>query len=392
MQPSAKRRRQTEEVMPASSSLSPTLTTASNSVCMVSTPITIQTNPSRNALTSFSVSSTDSPQWSHLFLPSLLRHCVLNQRLQTIRTLRGVMYLLEMVPTLRLEMTHKSLNAHQFSPLRAWNQGISINSRSQLEFTTTLANKNTQRDFRCLLSTEMTWRKSKNKFLEIAKPYITSHTKVEAVPNDTGDPPKTHIVLDTTRKLTLESCQSKFFRLCERKQKRYCALDAINDRMLRRWNKLPSDELEIRVYPFGADIQRDEFLALESKRVVRDSGAVDREGRRTEGGANHSCPAAPQGQIRHCVWDAHSMTWRMWASDIAAKSQDCEAAVSAAIGPPNYMLHLFSIRTPVSASNQRHHTNSRSLSLVFAMFTTLSNNSPKLLRSTCMRWRSSRRA
>lgn len=215
---------------------------------------------------------------------------------------------------------------------------------------------------------------------------------MEAVPNDTGDPPKTHIVLDTTRKLTLESCQSKFFRLCERKQKRYCALDAINDRMLRRWNKLPSDELEIRVYPFGADIQRDEFLALESKRVVRDSGAVDREGRRTEGGANHSCPAAPQGQIRHCVWDAHSMTWRMWASDIAAKSQDCEAAVSAAIGPPNYMLHLFSIRTPVSASNQRHHTNSRSLSLVFAMFTTLSNNSPKLLRSTCMRWRSSRRA
>lgn len=54
--------------MPASS-LSPTLTTASNSVCMVSTPITIQTNPSKNALTSFSVSSTDSPVVSSVLPP-----------------------------------------------------------------------------------------------------------------------------------------------------------------------------------------------------------------------------------------------------------------------------------------------------------------------------------
>ena len=48
----------------------------------------------------------------------------------------------------------------------------------------------------------------------------------------------------------------------------------------------------------------------------------------------------------------------MWASDLVAKAQDPESAVTSSNGPPNYMMHLFNIRTPISAITQREQTNS----------------------------------
>ena len=83
----------------------------------------------------------------------------------------------------------------------------------------------------------------KKQIWEKAVPYIKSHTKVETVPNDTGEPPKTRILLDPERALTLESCQAQFFRVSEKKQKRYFALDNIHEKMLGRWTSLPAGRL-----------------------------------------------------------------------------------------------------------------------------------------------------
>lgn len=62
----------------------------------------------------------------------------------------------------------------------------------------------------------------------VAKPYIKCYTKVEEFLNAKGEE-ESRSVRDPSRELTLESCQTKFVRAHDREQRRYSALDALND-------------------------------------------------------------------------------------------------------------------------------------------------------------------
>jgi len=187
--------------------------------------------------------------------------------------------------------------------------------------------------------------------------YIKGHTKnIEEIAEDGARITKT--VIDNTKEMNLEN---KFFRFHDSIGKKNIMLGEVIASKLDTWMRRENSSINLRIYPFGVEIDGEAFKDLESLQL---SEEIDRSGATKEEILTSAVKKLKE--IHGDVWNAYDISWRMWANDIVANTQqsDIERTIESSVGPPNYFVHLFRLRQDhsiIDVLNNRSQANEMAL-------------------------------
>ena len=125
------------------------------------------------------------------------------------------------------------------------------------------------------------------------KKYLKSHTKITEYDDEFGEP-QSKSVLDPEMAISLELCGPKFIRFKDKVQKRDCFLNQLTVDHLSLWCKGKTGDIEIRLYPYGSDLNINDYREIQAKSQKEHT---DRAGA-TKEEQNNSSTAAFEGEAR----------------------------------------------------------------------------------------------
>lgn len=177
----------------------------------------------------------------------------------------------------------------------------------------------------------------------------------------------TKTVIDESKDITVESCDNNFLRFYDRISKRNYLLGQLQESHLLLWTKRGISNLELRIYPYGCEVDSESFKQLNQTQVI--------EERDRSGASKEELITTTKNKLQKRYGDsllAIDMIWRMWENDlvISNNAENIDTIINETVGPPNYLVKLFRLKPPDTLSgaiNDRRRANNLALTLINEM-------------------------
>jgi hypothetical protein len=143
------------------------------------------------------------------------------------------------------------------------------------------------------------------------------------------------LILDE-KEITVEDIES-FMDIKDLIGKRKYHIQDLSDKTLKTLEKKEKRGIVLRVYPFGRQVEDEEYQELFEGHCPRDRASAPTELTLDE--------IVARLKQKHTLWRAkHEMVWRIWANSITSKPQSLvDSSIENSAGPPSHLIHLFDV-------------------------------------------------